>query len=77
MSDETHRVDKKTALRFAFALRLTLEEAGNLLKSAGFAFSNANRRDCVLQACLEANPPVWNLADVNLLLREYRVDFQF
>lgn len=77
VSDETHKVDKKTALRFCFALKCTVDEANRLLKSAGFAFSNANRRDCVLQACLEAVPPVWNLDDVNLLLREYRVDFQF
>lgn len=77
ISDETHRVDKSTALRFAFALRLSLEEAGVLLKSAGFAFSSTDRRDCILQACLEADPPVWDLDVVNLLLKEYDVDFQF
>ena len=77
VSDETHGVDKKTALRFCFALRCSAAEAVLLLKSAGYAFSNANRRDCVLQACLEADPPVWDLDEVNLLLREYRVDFQF
>lgn len=77
ISDETHKVDKTTAIRFAFALQLSLQEAHTLLKSAGFAFSSSDRRDCILQACLEADPPVWNLDTVNLLLKEYDVDFQF
>ena len=77
ISDETHKVDKTTAIRFAFALQLSLQEAQTLLKSAGFAFSSSDRRDCIVQACLEADPPVWNLDTVNLLLKEYDVDFQF
>ena len=77
VSDETHKISKRTAVRFAFALRLTPAEAGELLKSAGYAFSNSLTEDFILQACLENNPPVWNLDDVNMLLREYRVDFQY
>lgn len=77
VSDETRKVSKRTAVRFAFALHLTKDEAVALLKSAGYAFSNSLTEDFILQACLEVEPPLWNLDDVNLLLREYRVDFQF
>jgi len=76
-SDETHAVSKRTAIRFAFALRLTPDEARLLLKSAGFAFSNAKAEDFVLQACLEANPPIYDFETVNALLREYCVDYQY
>ena len=77
ISDETRPVSKRTAIRFAFALKCTPEEAKRLLKSAGFAFSNSQTEDFILQACLEVNPPIWDLDAVNKLLQEYRVDFQY
>ena len=77
VSDETHPVSKRTAIRFAFALQCDKEEARLLLKAAGYAFSNSKTEDFILQACLEMEPPVWDLEVVNRLLREYRVDFQY
>lgn len=77
ISDETRPVSKRTAIRFAFALRSTPEDAKRLLKSAGYAFSNSQTEDFILQACLEVNPPIWDLDSVNKLLQEYRVDFQY
>lgn len=77
VSDETRPVSKRTAIRFAFALKSTPEEARILLKSAGYAFSNSQTEDYILQACLEVNPPIWDLSSVNQLLQEYRVDFQY
>ncbi|MGN0832837.1 MAG: hypothetical protein ACI4RD_04215 [Kiritimatiellia bacterium] len=77
VSDETRPVSKRTAIRFAFALKATPDEARLLLKSAGYAFSNSKTEDFVLQACLEVNPPIWDLSAVNRLLKEYRVDFQY
>ena len=77
VGDETRPVSKRTAVRFAFALKSTPEEARLLLKSAGYAFSNSLTEDFILQACLEVNPPIWDLDAVNQLLREYRVDFQY
>lgn len=77
VSDETRPVSKRTAIRFAFALKSTPEEARLLLKSAGYAFSNSQTEDYILQACLEVDPPIWDLTTVNKLLREYRVDFQY
>jgi len=77
VSDETRPVSKRTAIRFAFALKSTPDEARILLKSAGYAFSNSQTEDFILQACLEVNPPIWDLDAVNQLLKEYRVDFQY
>jgi len=77
VSDETHVVQKRTAIRFAFALRMTPDEARQLLNSAGFAFSHSLTEDCVLEACLENNPPIYDFDDVNAILREYRVDYQY
>jgi hypothetical protein len=77
ISDETRPVTKRTAIRFAFALHSTPEEARLLLKSAGYAFSNSQTEDLILQACLEVDPPIWNLSLVNELLREYNVSFQY
>jgi len=77
VSDETRHVSKRTAIRFAFALESTPDEARILLKSAGYAFSNSQTEDFILQACLEVDPPIWDLNAVNQLLKEYRVDFQY
>ena len=77
VSDETRPVSKRTAIRFAFALRSTPAEASALLKSAGYAFSNSLTEDFILQACLEANPPLWDLDAVNSLLAEYDVAYRY
>jgi hypothetical protein len=52
-------------------------EAKLLLKSAGYAFSNSQTEDFILQACLDVNPPIWDLDLVNQLLKEYGVDYQY
>ena len=70
-------MSKRTAIRFAFALRFTKDEAVILLKSAGYAFSNSVTEDFIIQACLEVDPPIWDLDTVNMLLKEYQVDYQY
>lgn len=77
ITDETRPVKKRTAIRFAFALKMTSAEAKLLLKSAGYAFSNSQTEDFILQACLDVNPPIWDLDLVNQLLKEYGVDYQY
>lgn len=76
ISDETHQVSKRTAVAFALALHCTPDEARLLLASAGYAFARWKTSDAVIESCLESNPPIWDLPTVNLLLREYRADFQ-
>ena len=77
ITDETRPVKKRTVIRFAFALKMTSAEANLLLKSAGYAFSNSQTEDFILQACLDVNPPIWDLDLVNQLLKEYGVDYQY
>jgi len=77
VSDETHRVSKRTAIRFAFALRLDPNGAALLLKSAGFAFSNSQTEDFVLQSCLETDPPIYDFGTVNELLNQYQVKYRY
>ena len=68
---------KRTAIRMAFALRLTLPEAEELLAAAGYAFSEAIAEDVILKACLAAKPQVLDFADVDALLEKYEVDYRY
>ncbi len=69
ISDENHVVSKRTAVQLAFALRLTHEEADLLLHAAGYHLSRSVVEDMIFDACLDAK--IYNLEDVNSLLREY------
>ena len=72
-----HAVTKRTAVRMAFALRLTLPEAEELLAAAGYAFSEAIAEDVILKACLAAKPQVLDFADVDALLEKHEVDYRY
>lgn len=76
-TDETAAVAKRTAIRFAFALRLTFDDAERLLNAAGYALSDSIAEDVILKECLCANPPVYDFTDVDSLLREYGVDYAY
>ena len=44
---------KETAIRFALALELSLEETKKLLETAGYVLSRSIKRDCVIRQCIE------------------------
>ena len=48
-SDEYYRPTKKTALALAIALELDLDETEDLLQRAGFALSNSNKADVIVE----------------------------
>lgn len=48
-SDVHYRPSKPTAMAFAVALELTLEEAREMLQKAGFAFSRASKFDIIVE----------------------------
>ena len=63
---------KKTVLAFAVGLRLTEQETADLLKSAGYAFSDSSKQDWIVRYCLEHK--IYNINQVNALLFEYDQD---
>ena len=77
VSGDAVPVTKRTAIRFCFALKLTLEEAERLLNAAGYVLSMAIAEDAVVAACLSCEPPVTELKDLDSLLREHGVDYAY
>ena len=48
-SDPHYRPSKQTAIAFAVALELPLDEAKEMLRKAGFALSHSNRFDVIIE----------------------------
>ena len=66
ISNELRPVSKQVAVAFAFALKLSLDEAKELLRSAGHAFSDFMLEDIIYQACIIAG--IYDIARVNQIL---------
>ena len=60
---------KKTVLAFAVGLHLSEDETIDLLKSAGYAFSDGSKRDWIVWYCLEHK--IYNINQVNTLLFQW------
>lgn len=69
-NDPGWRPTKTTAVSFAFALRLDIDEAGRLLRSAGYALSDASDFDLVCSYFIEHRN--WNPNDVNDALHAFK-----
>ena len=66
MSDMNYKPSKDTALAIAYALELTIDQASDLLKRAGYSFSHSNKRDIVMEYFFREK--VYNLEDINMVL---------
>lgn len=60
---------KKTVLALAVGLHLSEDETIDLLKSAGYAFSDGSKRDWIVRYCLEQK--IYNINQVNTLLFQW------
>lgn len=60
---------KRTVLALAVGLHLSEDETIDLLKSAGYAFSDGSKRDWIVRYCLEHK--IYNINQVNTLLFQW------
>lgn len=71
VSNEVRPVSKRTAVAFAFGLGLPRQSVDELLRSAGYALSEALLEDIVYAACIDAG--IYDLVRVNKILVAHRV----
>ena len=64
--DFMYKPSRDTAIRCCVGLKLSYEEASELLKLAGYALSPGDSRDLVLRYCLENE--IWDIDLINGLL---------
>ena len=69
LSSGNYGYPKEQAFRIAVGLHLSEDETIDLLKSAGYAFSDGSKRDWIVRYCLEHK--IYNINQVNTLLFEY------
>ena len=66
LSNPDYMPSKDTAVSIALAMKLSLEEAEDLLRRAGYTLSHAMRRDIVLECCFKKK--IFNVIEVNIIL---------
>ncbi len=67
---ENYRPTKSTAMSFALALRLPLNESKELLEKAGYAFSRSDKADIIVEYCIENR--IYDVLRVNEILFSYK-----
>lgn len=67
--DEYYAPNKKTVLAFAIALELNLDEAKDLLRSAGYALSRSSKFDIIIVYFLQNK--IYDMFEINDVLYEY------
>ena len=60
---------KKTAVALAIALELSLDETRDLIGRAGYALSNSNYFDVIIEYCIKNK--IYDIFQVNMILFEY------
>lgn len=68
-SNENYQPTKNTAILFAIALKLSLDEAKDLLLRAGYTFSPGILSDMVVSACLTHH--IYDTVEINIMLDDY------
>lgn len=68
-NDRLYKPSKPTAIAFAIALELPLEEAEDMLKKAGFALSHSNVSDIIIEYFIRSGN--YNIFDINDALFQF------
>lgn len=68
-NDVNYTPTKKTVLAFAIALELSMDEAKDLLSSAGFALSRSSKMDIIVAYFLQNK--IYDMFDINEVLYAY------
>ena len=68
-SNEQYAPSKRTALAFAVALELNLDETADLLRRAGLALSPSSRFDLIVGYCI--NHKIYDIIEINTYLFDY------
>ena len=68
-TDKDYVPKKRTALAFALALKLNIDEAKDFLGRAGYAFSPSSKTDLIVQYFIENQ--VYEIMTINLALYEH------
>ncbi len=67
--DVNYAPNKKTVLAFSIALELSIDEAKDLLNSAGFAFSRSSKTDIIVAYFLQNK--IYDMFEINEILDAY------
>ena len=67
--DVNYAPNKKTVLAFTIALELSLDEAKDLLRSAGFALSRSSKTDIIVAYFLQNK--IYDMFEINYVLYAY------
>ena len=62
-SNNDYRPSKNTALAFAIALKLSLDDTRDLLMTAGFALSRSNKQDVIVEYFIKESN--YNIFEIN------------
>ena len=66
LSNPEYKLSRDTAISIALALKLSLEEAEDLIGRAGYTLSHSMIRDIVLECCFKQK--IFNVIEVNIIL---------
>lgn len=68
-SNLDYQPSKETVFSFVLALELNVDQAIDLLKSAGFAFNMSNKADLIIRYCIEHE--IYDINEVNFALHSF------